>query len=344
MSGANAAANPVELGAAAALSSRSQASAAIEAAHVKLAKMLPEGMITLPTTMTSKTTKYDPKQFYQQWLDPQLPPFLAPIPQFCRLIAFIIIAPIIIICLTDFAGYAIFRTLGFRRRRVRVKQQIQETRRNKSTQTSLPPPLTASNLAISNERQPESPSLQIRAPLLTPGAYDAETLLRHRARSISGESVEAEEEWIRTGGRFARVSTVRASQEAAAAAIGTPEIPIEERSSVSINPLPRFNFLTDVGVEGALGYSDTDADDSGAESGRNSPEIQRKPWRRGLTSSSLGFTPVSPSPREVGGDQMGLGVYNDSGLSAQQNDAHIEASRAADLEPISSAKLQTLQS
>lgn len=323
MSGVNAG-NP-----AAGLSSRSQASAAIDAAHAKLMKMLPEGIITLPPT-----SKYQSKTFYKQWLDPELPPLLAPIPQFCRLIAFAIIAPIIIACLTDFAGYAIFRTLGFRRRRVRVKE-IREKTGDLADKSQLPPPLTASNLAASHGA--ESPSLQVRAPLLTPGAYDADTLLRHRARSISGESAEAEEEWIRTGGRFARVSTVRASQEAAAAAkdITTP---------TNLSPLPKFNYrhelarASDVGVDGALGYSDTDADDSGAESGRNSPEIQRKPWRRGLTSSSLGFTPVSPIPREVG-EQMGLGVYNDPNLSGS-SDAHIQASKAADLEPISSAKLQ----
>ncbi|MCO5566181.1 hypothetical protein L7F22_019857 [Adiantum nelumboides] len=323
------AANPA---AAAQLSSRSQASAAIEAAHAKLIKMLPEGVITI-----QPASKYESKSYYKQWLDPELPPLLAPIPQFCRLIAFAIVAPIIIVCLTDFAGYAIFRTLGFRRRRVRVKEIREKT--SQDAHKSLPPPLTASNLAASTIGA-ESPSLQIRAPLLTPGAYDADTLLRHRARSISGESAEAEEEWIRTGGRFARVSTVRASQEAAAAKeITTP---------TNLSPLPKFNYrhelarASDVGVDGALGYSDTDADDSGAESGRNSPEIQRKPWRRGLTSSSLGFTPVSLSPRE-GGEHLGLGVYNDSGL-AEHNQAQIEASKAADLEPISSAKLQALQS
>ncbi|PWN33021.1 uncharacterized protein FA14DRAFT_181685 [Meira miltonrushii] len=336
MSGANVGNPAGAIAAVGGLSSRSQASAAIEAAHAKLVKMLPEGV--LPAQLTAAQQKYDSKPLYRQWLDPELPPLLAPIPQFCRLIAFAIIAPIIIACLTDFAGYAIFRTLGFRRRRVRVKEV-----REKAGIKSLPPPLTASILAASNNGAPESPSLQVRAPLLTPGAYDADTLLRHRARSISGESAEAEEEWIRTGGKFARVSTVRASQEAAAAKESSAT-----QSSMNLSPLPKFNYrhelarANDVGVDGALGYSDTDADDSGAESGRNSPEIQRKPWRRGLTSSSLGFTPVSPSPRDGGSEQMGLGMYNDPNL-ATSSDAQIEASKAADLEPISSAKLQALQ-
>ena len=45
-------------------------------------------------------------------LDPPLPPGLAIIPPVCRLTAFLIAFPLLAIGLLDFAGYAVFRTLG----------------------------------------------------------------------------------------------------------------------------------------------------------------------------------------------------------------------------------------
>lgn len=128
---------------------------------------------------------------------------------------------------------------------------------------------------------------------------------------------EAAEEWTRTGGNFARVSTVRAREAAAVAAAaaaakqaGTgpagfergpegqsgPITPADDRSStVSPPDSPRSLFARakGVGVEGALGYFDTDAEDSGAESGSNSPVITRGTGRRGLKSDKFTFTPMA---------------------------------------------------
>lgn len=53
-----------------------------------------------------------PKPVWQLILSPTLPPLLSPLPSLFRLISFLIVAPVIFICLVDFAGYAIFRTLG----------------------------------------------------------------------------------------------------------------------------------------------------------------------------------------------------------------------------------------
>lgn len=136
------------------------------------------------------------------------------------------------------------------------------------------------------------------APVLTPGAYDADALLRHRERSASAASAEAIEEWKRTGGNFARVSTIQARKTTLST--NTPTSPnsltVPDAISPPDSPRDEFNRVQGVGVEGALGYIDTDAEDSGMESERNSPELGRKSFgstRRGLSGSALEFTPVS---------------------------------------------------
>ena len=53
-----------------------------------------------------------PQSMLQHLFRPQLPALLSPLPSLFRLVAFLIVAPVIFICLVDFAGYAIFRTLG----------------------------------------------------------------------------------------------------------------------------------------------------------------------------------------------------------------------------------------
>lgn len=45
-------------------------------------------------------------------LDPPLPPFLQPLPSIFRALSVIVLLPIFLICVVDFAGYAVFRTLG----------------------------------------------------------------------------------------------------------------------------------------------------------------------------------------------------------------------------------------
>lgn len=151
------------------------------------------------------------------------------------------------------------------------------------------------------------------APLLTPGAYDADALLQHRQRSASAASAEAVQEWARTGGTFARVSSVRASREAELAAaqnsVGT-ESALHASDLVSPPESPRnvFGRASGIGVEGALGYFDTDAEDSGAESGRNSPEVGRKSNRKGFGGGALGFTPVSTTQGSTMNKSLGLSV------------------------------------
>lgn len=140
--------------------------------------------------------------------------------------------------------------------------------------------------------------------MLTPGAYDADALLRHRERSASAASAEAIEEWTRTGGNFARVSTVQARKrtDSSNTATSPNSLTVPDLISPPDSPRDEFNRVQGVGVEGALGYFDTDAEDSGMESERNSPEMGRRSFgstRRGLGGSALGFTPVSETPRSL---------------------------------------------
>lgn len=227
---------------------------------------------------------------------------------------------------------------GFRRRRVRVKR------------------------ALSSQESARAG----HAPVLTPGTYDADALLRHRARSVGSQSAEAVEEWTRTGGQFARVSHIRASRQAATPsdaslktfafddalstpdpATGTPLLALSPPES----PSHAFARVGGVGVEGALGYFDTDVEDSGAESGRNSPEMRRSPapsFRKGLAGSSLGFTPVlseqlmtqarnaSYHSSDVQGDRSPRSVDSTSswiGIEGEANATAAAAAAAADLEP-----------
>jgi hypothetical protein len=53
-----------------------------------------------------------PQSTLQLIYNPRLPPLLSPLPNLFRFIAFLILAPIAFLCLVDFAGYAVFRTLG----------------------------------------------------------------------------------------------------------------------------------------------------------------------------------------------------------------------------------------
>ena len=249
--------------------------------------------------------------------DPPLPTLLSPLPSLFRLISFLIIAPIVFVCVIDFVGYAIFRTLGecdtrrkwatdqirsahlallfsgFNRQRVRVKTKVR-------SQRLQPPP---------GIKRKES-----TLPVLTPGAYDADTLLRHRERSASAASAEALEEWARTGGQFARVSSVLAKKSAAASTAGAAgptsgtTLNVPDLLSPPDSPRSTFGRMEGVGVEGALGYFDTDAEDSGVESGQNSPEIGRRGSRKGLSGSALGFTPVSPEMHPSAKKALGLHV------------------------------------
>lgn len=205
-------------------------------------------------------------------------------------------------------------------------------------------------------------SIVTGAPVLTPGTYDADTLLRHRARSASASSAEAIQEWTRTGGTFARVSNVRASKEAASnASPSSSTLTAHEMQSPPDSPRNAFGRAGGVGVEGALGYFDTDAEDSGVESGRSSPEVGRKGPRRGLGGGAFGFTPVSSEaapPKRSLGLEVPLPATSDTAepydrsprsndsvtsswirldeSSNEDGEAAVHAAMAADLEPTTS--------
>lgn len=59
-----------------------------------------------------KTQSQTPQTTLQLLFSPRLPPLLSPLPNIFRFIALLIVAPIAFLCLVDFAGYAVFRTLG----------------------------------------------------------------------------------------------------------------------------------------------------------------------------------------------------------------------------------------
>lgn len=223
----------------------------------------------------------------QAVLFPPLPPWLQTACYACRVVALLIIAPIILIGVVDFAEYAVVRTLGewfdasspFACRR---SSQAHEcitapcpSHAGLRSHKMRVKPLSNSQEHRNMRLSPAQMRNQPPAPLLSPGAYDAETLLRHRARSASSASVEAIMEWQRTGGSFARVSEVRIAASEAVTSDEEPKLP----------KLARAN----IGVDGPLGLSESEAEDSGTDSREGSPPIMRK----GLKSSQLHFTPVN---------------------------------------------------
>lgn len=152
----------------------------------------------------------------------------------------------------------------------------------------------------------------VKAPLLSPGTYDAETLLRQRARSLSiGSAEEEEAAWVASGGQQARLSTLSKH-------VASPDSDYFGRA-------PR------VGVEGALGLADTDVDESGTESGRESP-VQRfaKGARRRGLSGGLNFTPVSPDrpypPASPAGHQQQHSASSATAPASVDNEASYSAS------------------
>lgn len=283
-------------------------------------------------------------------LFPSLPPWLATACWLSRLVAFLILAPIVLIGLVDFAEYAVVRTLGeHARARGRRRESIQADgpapiglRRRKlrvKTSNSDPSQKPSSryhgNLRLSpaQMRKSQATGYFNPAPLLTPGAYDADALLRHRARSTSSASFEALEEWQRTGGSFARVSEVRMAASSASGA-SSPDEGGPRRS-----PSPKAR--ASIGVDGPLGLAESDAEDSGAESGPGSPDVSWR-QRQGLKHSMLNFTPVEPGKKlgldfgeDVGTPKPSHQQWIDIAASRQASapSGAVAAAMAADLEP-----------
>ncbi|KAN0065917.1 hypothetical protein ACQY0O_001050 [Thecaphora frezii] len=237
-----------------------------------------------------------------------VPYLLSLFSQVCRVVALAIVLPIFLVGLLDFVGYAVFRTLGLHRQRVRLKRtQAADTpprfvkRTPRVYQSDRGRPTDNSNM----------PSI-VKAPLLSPGTYDAETLLRHRARSLSAASEGFDDRaYISSGGYFARVGVKHVAphlhDDDGISSVGLLSPPASASEGEDAATQPNSVRVPGIGVEGALGFQDTDAE-SGTESGRNSPvqrfaTLQGRPSsagggekRRGGWRSSLKFTPVKDQP------------------------------------------------
>ncbi|CDW96575.1 hypothetical protein [Sporisorium scitamineum] len=217
--------------------------------------------------------------------------------QACRIISLLILLPIFLIGILDFAGYAVFRTLGLHRRRVRIQRQTKagvKVPLGRSSSKRRDPRIYQNDRNRPTDRS-NIPSI-VKAPLLAPGTYDAETLLRQRARSLSIGSAEEEAAWVASGGQQARLSTL--TKDVADVSLTLPD---SENGSLGDGDADArgdyFGRAPRVGVDGALGLADTDVEESGTESGLDSP-VQRfsqlKGLRRRGLSGGLNFTPVSP--------------------------------------------------
>ncbi|SPC62800.1 uncharacterized protein UHOD_05684 [Ustilago sp. UG-2017b] len=243
-----------------------------------------------------------PVSTWRMVVDPPMPYWVTVFSQTCRVISLLILLPIFLVGVLDFAGYAVFRTLGLHRRRVRIQRQSKagvkvpvgrssSRRKPRIYQNDRHRPTDRSNI----------PSI-VKAPLLSPGTYDAETLLRQRARSLSIASAEEEAAWIASGGQQARLSIASINKDSDGDhrrepySLTSPDSDgggsLETDGHVAQPDY--FGRAPRVGVDGALGMTDTDIDESGTESGRESPVQQRlgNNPRRGL-SGGLNFTPVS---------------------------------------------------
>ncbi|PWN48292.1 hypothetical protein IE53DRAFT_319704 [Violaceomyces palustris] len=257
-----------------------------------------KGLLDSPIINSQTLGSISPPSVIQLVVNPPLPYQVVTLLQFFRFVSFMMLFPIFIIGIIDFAGYAVFRTLGYHRRRVRVKRQdsaLKSARHQFNKDHNSEVYLASANSRSSREKP--TPSI-VKAPLLSPGTYDAEILLRHRARSLSGASAEAEEEWLKSGGYFARIGVKKTNSDAGddggAISPGSEADPDPFLTSLPDSSRSRFARAENVGVDGAMGLVDTDVEDSGTESGRNSP-VQSFRKRKGL-GGSFGFTPMSQPP------------------------------------------------
>ncbi len=230
-----------------------------------------------------------PSSTWRLILDPPMPYWVNVFSSACRLISLLILLPVLLIGVLDFAGYAVFRTLGLHRRRVRIQRQTNASAARSGSRRKL--------RVYQNDRHRPTdrsniPSI-VQAPLLSPGTYDAETLLRQRARSLSVASAEEHAKWVASGGQEARLSAIaKEGVDATHASTDSDGGSLGGDGEVAGD---YFGRAPRVGVEGALGLNDTDVDESGTESGRDSPvhSFKASGRRRGLN-----FTPVSPDRPE----------------------------------------------
>ncbi|CBQ68332.1 conserved hypothetical protein [Sporisorium reilianum SRZ2] len=237
-----------------------------------------------------------PVSAWRMIIDPPMPYGVTLFCQACRVISLLILLPIFLIGILDFAGYAVFRTLGLHRRRVRIQRQTKAGVKvpvGRSSSRRRDPRVYQNDRNRPTDRS-NIPSI-VKAPLLSPGTYDAETLLRQRARSLSIGSAEEEAAWVASGGQQARLSTL--TKHVADASPTSPGSDNEDADADADAQGDYFGRAPRVGVDGALGLADTDVDESGTESGLDSP-VQRFSQLKGSRSKGLSgglnFTPVSP--------------------------------------------------
>ncbi|KAJ1033863.1 hypothetical protein NDA16_000071 [Ustilago loliicola] len=246
-----------------------------------------------------------PVSTWRMIIDPPMPYWVTIFSQTCRIISLLILLPIFLVGVLDFAGYAVFRTLGLHRRRVRIQRQSKAgVKVPVGRSSSRRKPRVYHNDRHRPTDRSNIPSI-VKAPLLSPGTYDAETLLRQRARSLSIASAEEEAAWVASGGQQARLSIVYSTKDSdgderrESYSLASPDSDGGgSLGNESDAQRDYFGRAPRVGVDGAMGLADTDVDESGTESGRESPVQQRfgSNRRRGL-SGGLNFTPVTPDRR-----------------------------------------------
>lgn len=252
-----------------------------------------------------------PVSTWRLLIDPPMPYWVTLFSQACRWLSLLILLPIFIITALDFAGYAVFRTLGLHRRRVRI-QRASGVKAPLGRSNSRKKPRVYQNDKHRPTDRSNIPSI-VQAPLLSPGTYDAETLLRQRARSLSSASGEEVAAWVASGGQTARLNSVSkgASEDSDAGSPGDTDVDTRD-----------YFARAKVGVDGPLGLADTDVE-SGTESGIDSPRQQFGGKRRRGLSGGLNFTPVSPSDQTPTGAQDADVVSlasSDSPTSSQNGD------------------------
>lgn len=223
---------------------------------------------------------------------PPLPPILALVATLCRIASVLFLIPLVGLILFDVASYAVFRTLGLRRVRVRVRPRSSRLHLSSASSTdtqtrpgdkvgyfSWPGPHAHMNFQPITPTEQWRTNLTPRAPLLTPGTYDAEILLaHHQARQKDDQALKL---WDQTGGSFARVSA-QASTTSRSSSVSAPSIRLDtgaagaggtedggQASKMAVQELAEVEADAyeeldpgemDVGVRGALGFDQFDVD------------------------------------------------------------------------------------
>lgn len=261
---------------------------------------------------------------------PPLPPILALVATLCRMASVLFLIPLVGLVLFEVASYAVFRTLGLRRVRVRVRPRSSRPHQSSSdtdTQSptaeevgyfSWPGPHAHMNFHSITPTEQWRTNPNPRAPLLTPGTYDAEILLaHHQARQKDEQALKL---WDQTGGSFARVSA-QASQTSRSSSLSAPSIQrgttgvvgtsgngngqgkkmtVQDLSEVEADAYEELDpGEMDVGVRGALGFDQFDVDGESDVSAPSTPSGTPRTAKLHLgPTRPLQLTPLNPDLRQ----------------------------------------------